>query len=126
MALADTTGRPLPSGERTVADAEADSPGLLHDSDLPRASETTSPVVRAILAALAAAFAIASIWGAVAGMIASGAADAENDFAASVVALVGGAAFLFAAVFIWRDRLVPTLIAAVVGAACGIVSTFVM
>ena len=115
-----------PSGERTMADAEAATPGLLHDTDLPRASERTSPITRSIIGTFAVGLGIAStIWG-VFGMIATEAADDGNDFMAAVATVVGGLCFVLAGVFIFRNRLIPSAIFTAVAVACGIVSSVVM
>lgn len=126
MALTDTQGKPLPSGERTVADAEAHSPGLLHDSDLPRASERTSPITRAIISALAIGLGIAAICWGLFGTILNSSIDDRNDTLAAIVTIIGGVCFTICGFFIWRDRLLPTLIFAVAGVAAGVISTVVM
>ena len=113
-------------GEVTVADAEARTPGLQHDTDLPRASERTSPIVRGLLAALAVGLGVAAIGWGIGALGLTAAADDENDAAAAGMTILGGVFFLVSGVMIWRDSLLWTAVAAALGVTCGVVSTVVM
>ena len=124
MALANTRGDSLPvHGETTPADVEAHTPGLLHNSETPRASEETNPIVRSLLAALAVGLGFAAICWGIGGMFFTDAANDSNDFIAASWTLGGGVCFFLAGIFIWRDSLPLTGLFAVGGLICGLFST---
>ena len=112
----------------TPADAEARTPGVQHDTDLPRASDRMGPVGRALFSAAtilpgAAMVAISSgllTGGAIADGADVSAGPDEDTTAALICQISSGIAWIITGVLIWWGGLLRPAIAAGVAIVLGI------
>lgn len=118
------------SGEVTTADVEARSRGLVHDSEMPDATEEMGPIGRSILGSLTALGGLlGTVWplglllGFSVGEAAGQGPGASADTTAGLwMQVCAGISFIIAGWLMFaRGRLIPVAIAAAVGLAFGVV-----
>ena len=112
----------------TPADAEARTPGLQHDTDLPPARERMGPVGRALFSAatiIPGLIGIAIPLGVLSGFAIGDAADTSSGAAPdTTVALwmqvCAGISMVVAGVLIWRGTLIGTAVAGAIAVLFGV------
>lgn len=118
----------------TEADVEARTPGLRHDTDVPRASTEFGPIGRAFFSAatiLPGLVGIAIPLGLLAGFAIGDEADvgpgaSEDTTIALWLQASAGISLVIAGVLIWWGRLMPVLIATAIGVICGVLGFLIL